>query len=331
MGWLLLLRRLNLDPTVVARLARLPDGLFSRAQGKVTGDQYFKLWSAMEKTFKDPSLPIIVAKSTFESSLNVTVSSTLCSENMIYAVSRLNDYKSLITPLSYQTHKTQDSYSILLKSDIRKSQTPQSLIIAELLMLLELIRNATQQTIVPLAVNTTFPVTEKKLFRDAFGIEVAEGANNSIVFSRKDAERSFATANEHLWNHYEPLMKDKLRSIDQSTRYSSRVKSTLYELLPAGRANLSAVSDHMKISPRTLQRRLKDEGYSFSNLLHTARSEQTMHYLKNTDMALYEVAFLLGFKDQNSFFRAFHQWTGTTPEAARSSLRGTITTASTNA
>ena len=330
MGWLLLLRRLNLNPTAIARLARLPDGLFSRAQGKVTGDQYFKLWTAMENSVKEPTLPIIVAKSTFGNSLNVTVSSTLCSENMIYAVSRLNDYKSLITPLSYQTHKTPSSYSIVLKSDIRKSQTPQSLIVTELLMLVELIRNGTQQSIVPLAVNTTFPINEKKLFRDAFGIDVSEGANNSIVFSRQDAERPFATANEHLWNHYEPLMKEKLRSIDKSTRYSSKVKTALYELLPAGRANLSEVSVHMNISPRTLQRRLRDEGYSFSSLLHTARSEQTMHYLKNTDMALYEVAFLLGFKDQNSFFRAFHQWTGTTPEAARSSLRGTITTTSTN-
>lgn len=326
MGWLLLIRKLNLDPSAVAREAGLPEGLFSRAQGKVTGDQYFRLWNALEKKYKGGSLPAVVVKSTFHNALNVTVSSTLCSKNMIHAVERLNDYKSLITPISYCTHKSDDAFSITLSNSISKSPIPESLVITELLMLIELIRNATQETIRPQSVTTTFRVADAKLISGMMGTDIKQDRQNIITFSKQDAEKPFATANEHLWNHYEPLMKDKLRSIEQSTRYSSRVKSALYELLPSGRASLTAVSDHLNISPRTLQRRLKDEGYSFSSLLHTSRSEQTMHYLKNTDMALYEVAFLLGFKDQNSFFRAFHQWTGTTPEAARSSLRGTLTT-----
>lgn len=322
MGWLLLIRNLNLDPKMLAQEAGLPNGLISRAQGKVTANQYFKLWNALEKLHKDNSLPIIVAKSTFKTALNVTVCTTLCSENMISAVARLNDYKSLISPVSYQTDLNNDTYSIALNSAVGSQKVPESLVITELIILVELIRHGTQKQIRPISVTTNFPVTDVNRLSDILGVQIDRGAENIIRFTKADAEQDFATANKLLWNHYEPLIKDKLQSIDKSTRYSSRVKSALYELLPSGRATLTAVADFLSIAPRTMQRRLKEEGYSFSDLLHTSRSELTMHYLKNTDMALYEVAFLLGFKDQNSFFRAFNQWTGTTPDAARSSLRG---------
>jgi len=34
-----------------------------------------------------------------------------------------------------------------------------------------------------------------------------------------------------------------------------------------------------------------------------------------------EISFLLGYEEPNSFFRAFHAWTGQTPEQARAALR----------
>ena len=45
------------------------------------------------------------------------------------------------------------------------------------------------------------------------------------------------------------------------------------------------------------------------------------HYLKTSTMSGSEISFLLGFEDPNSFFRAFHTWTGRTPELVRTSAR----------
>ena len=55
-----------------------------------------------------------------------------------------------------------------------------------------------------------------------------------------------------------------------------------------------------------------------AHALLQAREELARHYLVNTRYSSAEIAFLLGYNDPNSFIRAFHAWTGQTPEGARS-------------
>ena len=75
------------------------------------------------------------------------------------------------------------------------------------------------------------------------------------------------------------------------------------------------------MSKRTLQRRLEEEGENFRVLINRCRENLARHYLSNTNLSGYEIAFLLGFEDPNSFYRAFMAWTGQTPETVRGSLR----------
>jgi AraC-like DNA-binding protein len=71
---------------------------------------------------------------------------------------------------------------------------------------------------------------------------------------------------------------------------------------------------------RTLQRRLTDAGVTFQQLVEETRRELVRHYLKQRTVELNEVAFLLGFEDANSFFRAFQAWEGTSPGEWREKL-----------
>jgi len=57
------------------------------------------------------------------------------------------------------------------------------------------------------------------------------------------------------------------------------------------------------------------------DVLNEARERLARHYLESTDLNATEISFLLGFADPNSLFRAFHRWTGTTPEAWRANVR----------
>ena len=83
---------------------------------------------------------------------------------------------------------------------------------------------------------------------------------------------------------------------------------------------MGEVARKLGTSTRTLQRRLKQEGKGFQEILARTREELARHYLKSSNLSGSEISFLLGYDDPNSFFRAFQSWTGTTPEQARGRL-----------
>jgi AraC-like DNA-binding protein len=85
------------------------------------------------------------------------------------------------------------------------------------------------------------------------------------------------------------------------------------------------VARELGLSDRTLQRRIIDDGATFRQLLLEVRQELAHEYLNRPEMDVTEVAFLLGYEDSNSFYRAFRTWEGTTPSQLRAALRGSET------
>ncbi len=96
-----------------------------------------------------------------------------------------------------------------------------------------------------------------------------------------------------------------------------RVRAVLLESLPAGDGTMGAVAGQLAMSTRTLHRRLQGEGTTFQRVLDTTREALARHYLANPDLSAAEISFLLGYADASSFYRAFHDWTGSTPERVR--------------
>jgi AraC-like DNA-binding protein len=62
--------------------------------------------------------------------------------------------------------------------------------------------------------------------------------------------------------------------------------------------------------------------FSLRRLVRDARYELAKHYLLDPSLDLAETAYLLGYEDPNSFFRAFREWEGTTPSERRAAQRG---------
>ena len=95
--------------------------------------------------------------------------------------------------------------------------------------------------------------------------------------------------------------------------FQSAVENTIAPLLPHGKATAADVARQLGLSQRTFARRLSMEGVTFSELLENLRSDLASRYLVEGDIAVSEVAWLLGYREVGSFSHAFRRWTGKTP------------------
>ena len=71
------------------------------------------------------------------------------------------------------------------------------------------------------------------------------------------------------------------------------------------------------LGERTLQRRLQRDGTSFAALLDEIRAQLARSYLGDPRLAIFEVAYLLGYSEPSAFNRAFRRWTGQSPRRWR--------------
>ena len=87
--------------------------------------------------------------------------------------------------------------------------------------------------------------------------------------------------------------------------------------LPDGSPTRGSIARALATSERTLHRRLSAEGTSFQRLIDDSRRELAEDYLARRDLSMADIVYLLGFKDQGSFFRAAQRWFRMTPREYR--------------
>lgn len=90
-------------------------------------------------------------------------------------------------------------------------------------------------------------------------------------------------------------------------------RRTLVVLIREGRPALVDLARAHHLSPRSLQRRLAEQGLGFQRLLDDTRQHLAEGYMRQPGLDLAEIALLLGFSEQSAFTRAFRQWTGLAP------------------
>jgi AraC-like DNA-binding protein len=108
-----------------------------------------------------------------------------------------------------------------------------------------------------------------------------------------------------------------LKSLYAQDNIAAQLKRRLAELLAAGEANADAACCALKLSRRTLQRRLKAEKTSFQKVLQEVRAELAVNYLSDERLKALEVAMLLGYSSISSFTTAFKSWYNMPPAEYR--------------
>lgn len=91
-----------------------------------------------------------------------------------------------------------------------------------------------------------------------------------------------------------------------------RVRDLLRTALPTT-LSLDDIADRLHLSPRTIHRRLEEEGSSYRGIKDALRRDMALSRLTKTKDSIAQVATDLGYADTSAFYRAFVEWTGMAP------------------
>ena len=323
LGWRTLLKDFGLEPAQVLRRAQLPQDLFARPGQGLDTDAYLRFWRALELEADDAMFPLLLVDRVSVEVFDPPLFAALCSAHLMQAVQRLARYKQLLAPMRLQVEV--DRQGVLTVSPRwlqARTALPYSLQVAEIAFFLKLARLATREPVQALRVTLPQlpPRGLAKRYERFFGVPVQQDDHAGIGFAAADALRPFLTVNEGMWRVFEPDLRRRLSELDAGATMAERVRALLLELLPGNAATIDKAAERLGMSRRTLQRRLEAEGENFRALVNSCRERLALHYLASTRMSGGEIAFLLGFEDPNSFYRAFQGWTGKTPDMARHAM-----------
>lgn len=159
-----------------------------------------------------------------------------------------------------------------------------------------------------------------------FGAPVLFGyATNTFVVERDFLERQIPAADQQLYRIMTRYLDRVLAEIPQEDAVLASLRRAVAESMREGDPTLARVAKKMAMSPRTLQRQLKEQGSEFKQLVADTRRRFALSYLKNRKNTLTEIAFLLGYSEASAFNRAFKRWTGATPLAYRGEAAPAVT------
>lgn len=311
-----LLNDLGVPPTRVLRRAQLPTDLFGRGPATLTPGEYFRFWEALDAEGGDRDLAAAIGRSISVEMFSPPIFAALCSPDLATAAQRIATYKPLIGPLRLEVDQGGDGLTIEHRWPAGMTPPP-LLATSELVFWTALARIATRHHVRPVQVSIPQPPADRAALEGFFGARVRSGRTHAIVFEPSDAQRTFLTENEQMWRFFAPELRRRLSDLQAADSVADRVRAALHETLPAGGSAISAVTRHLAVSSRTLQRQLKLEGTTFQVVLASTREDLARHYLSHSALRTAEIAYLLGYDDSNSFYRAFRSWTGTTPDALR--------------
>lgn len=314
--WADLLHDLGIRRADLLRRAGVPEDLFSRERPFLAPDDYYRFWQAMALATGSETPGLTLGQRRAEQGFDPSMFAVRCSPDLASAVGRLAAFKALNGPIRYEVHDTLGGLEVSISAE--DTLLPAEIMVAELVSLLQVMRMVTQEDLRPIAVELREPPRHPQ-YASYFGRPLRKGTFDRIVLGREMAARPLPSPAPALFEPFDPDLRPRLDELDPTATVSLRVQTALMEALAGGRADAALVAERLGASTRSLQRRLSGEKTTFKAELQSLRERLARHYLQ-AGISGAEIALLLGYDDPNSFIRAFHDWTGTTPEAMRKRL-----------
>lgn len=247
--------------------------------------------------------------------LNMSIPSffaALSSKNGLEGIKRLAKYKKLIGPVFLEIKEFEEIVQVQYFFEQREKELTRFAVLNGQLMLINLLNKGIGKRISPVSVTSPFEYGE--LLTKEINAMINKAKQNEVIFSMKDLKKPFLTANNIMVEYLEPQLKQKLAEMESETfeTFASRVQKKLFQLIPSGCFGLENVAEEFGISTRTVQRNLAVENIKFNQIVKSIQKIMAFNYLESKELSIEEIAYLVGYTETSSFYRAFKGWIGKT-------------------
>src|SRR6516162_6885642 len=308
------LEELGLRPEAALRQADLPMGLFNQEKILVSTEELFALYRGIAEASKDPGFGLKLGNEERIERYDPIKIAALSARSFGDALHRMSRYKQLTCPEEIRLVDRGNECAVQFVWLLAHEKEPSLLVDVCFAWMVGVVRRGTRRPINPRRVEFQRAAAHREMYEAHFRCPVKfKSRQNALVFSKADTELAFVTHNADLLAIVAPQLEAELAEQLAQKTFSDQAKGILKQLLAGQRPGIEDLAKELHLSTRTLQRRLTEQGITFQHLLEEARRELARHYLLHSSRQLNETAYLLGYQDANSFFRAFHQWEGTSP------------------
>jgi AraC-like DNA-binding protein len=314
----------GLDVAALFEEAGLDMAALSDPDSRFPTERVSLLWQLAVARSGDPAIGLANSNIAKPASFDVVAYTMMSSPHLLGILERVSRYVAILSDAA-SLAVTEDDEGHRMTLELFGGQpVPRQRFEFDLMTFLAFCRWVTNRDLRPLALELRFPPpADLRPYENAFRCPLRFNSSaNALLFARADVLSPLPTAHPLLAKVHDRIAGEHLQRLDLA-QVSSRARAAIIRRLPDGEPRRAEIASTLEMSERTLQRRLEAEGTSFQRLLDDTRCELARQYLGQTDVSLADATYLLGFRDQSSFFRACKRWFGTSPRHYRIRLMAT--------
>lgn len=312
----------GISADALLRSTGLSREMLEDAHTKTSVDQYLIACNNAIRLCADPELPFRIGKRLHLSAYGLYGFALLCSPTVRDGFTLGVRYHSLATPIfSIGWRETLDSFIWTFPNEAARGLSPtlrQFLLAQQLMQHVTHVQDISRSDRRPrhVAIAHGEPV-HAPLYSRYLQCQVSFHAEVTEIFY----DLSVLDERPPLTNRVTlAMLRDTCERLIGRDRADEGIASDVARVLmqrPGQFPSMSEVAFELGMTPRTLRRRLSDEGETFTRIFDQIRCDLATKYLSQSNFTVADVSDLLGFDDATNFRRSFRRWTGKAPSAFR--------------
>lgn len=267
-----------------------------------------RLWRRARELTGNPAIGVAVAEFVGPTTFGTLTMALYAAPDLGTALKTLARYGSLFTDGAIWWIRREKQHADLFV--LTRFDTADEVVDAAGATYLKILRDISTQKLVPMRVRLArVAPTDRTPWQNFFDCPLLFNTQLPTVmrFGAEGFDRRLFGYNAELFEYAINIMDAQLAGLKQGP-ITAHVRARIVVGLSEHAAGIEVIAQQLEMTPRSLQRKLKMEGRSFSDLVDNVRRELATRYLQHSVLPISEISHLIGYSNQSSFTRACERW-----------------------